>query len=261
MKTKTPSSAAPERLAQTQLAFAAHLRHPEAHPAPEGVEERRLEVYRGLFYRNIHGFISNNFPVLRRLYSPADWDAMVRDFYHRHRSATPLFPEIPREFLKYLQEERAPTPDDPPFLLELAHYEWIELAVSLDEGEIETVPAEAGGDLLTGIPVLSPVSRLLSYRFPVHRIRPDYQPREAPPDPTWLLVYRNRLDQVRFMQLNPVSALLLQTMQENPDQTGLSILEGIAGQLGSSDTRNVIEHGRQLMEDLQQRDVILGTRP
>jgi hypothetical protein len=38
---------------ERQYAFAAHLRDPDNNPAPAGIEDRRLENYRGLFYRNI----------------------------------------------------------------------------------------------------------------------------------------------------------------------------------------------------------------
>ena len=192
MNRKQADSQAPERLRQSLESFAAHLRDPERNTAPDGIEDRRMEVYRGLFFRNIRNFLSGNFPVLRKLHSDEAWDALTRDFYQRHRSSTPLFPEIPREFLKYLQDERESRPDDPPFMLELAHYEWVELALSLDEAKLEEVLADANGDLLTGIPVLSPLAWPLSYRFPVHAIRPDFRPAEPPDHATHLMVYRNR---------------------------------------------------------------------
>mgnify|MGYP006138349625 CR=1 FL=1 len=58
------------------------------------------------------------------------WRALVRDFYREFRAGTPLFPELPREFIQYLQE-RGDGRGDPPWLLELAHYEWVELALSV----------------------------------------------------------------------------------------------------------------------------------
>ena len=42
---------------QRQAAFAAHLRDPEAHPAPPGIEPRRMAVYRELFFNNIAGLL------------------------------------------------------------------------------------------------------------------------------------------------------------------------------------------------------------
>ena len=121
-----------------QYEFAAHIRNPEQHVRPNEVEDRRMAIYRDLFYNNVEGFISNTFPVLRSLTDDEHWHEMVRDFFSRHHCKTPLFLEIPEEFLNYLQEEREPNPDDPAFLIELAHYEWVELALSVDEDEIKT---------------------------------------------------------------------------------------------------------------------------
>ena len=40
-------------LREQQLQFANHLRNPDRFPAPQGIEERRLLVYRDLFFNNI----------------------------------------------------------------------------------------------------------------------------------------------------------------------------------------------------------------
>jgi hypothetical protein len=251
----------PEPLALLQKQFAAHIRSPSDKPAPADVEERRMDVYRKLFFNNLRSLLSWNFPVLRKLHSDEDWSNLVRAFYVEHRARTPLFPELPREFLQYLQDQRQHRPGDPPFLLELAHYEWVEMALSLDERELAEVPADPAGDLLTGVPVLSPLAWPLSYQYPVHRIGPSFQPEEPPAEATHLLVYRRRDDQVKFMQLNPVSALLLQLLQENEEHTGQHLLNGIVQQLAHPKPEVVIEGGTRLLADLLARDVLLGTRP
>ena len=251
----------PESLRQALESFAAHLRAPDQHPAPGGIEDRRMEIYRGLFFRNIRNFLSGNFPVLRKLHDDDAWDSLTRAFYHHHRSTTPLFPEIAREFLKYLQDERAPEPRDPPFMLELAHYEWVELALSLDEQELDAIDANPEGDLLAEQPVLSPLAWPLSYRYPVHQIRPEFQPQDAPGEATHLLVYRNRRDKVNFMQLNAVSLLLMHILKEPGALTGLDVLKRLAGEINHPDPDVVIGGGKQVLADFQTREIILGTRP
>ena len=246
--------------ARIQREFTAHIRDPERAPAPEGVEDRRMKVYRDLFFNNIQSLLAGNFPVLRDLYGEDGWRDLVRDFYANHRCRTPLFPEIAREFLQYLQDERGERPEDPPFLLELAHYEWVELALDLDERGADSLEAEADGDLLDGRPVLSPLVRLLSYRFPVHRIRPDFQPGEPPPQATHLLVYRNRDDEVKFMQLNAVTRSLLERLGRDDSGSGRAILGEIAAETGHPDPQRLIEAGAELLEDLRQRGVVLGAR-
>lgn len=252
---------APEALARLQTSFAAHIRDPQAVAAPEGIEERRMDIYRDLFFKNICNFISGNFPVLKSLYRPEAWTTLCRDFYRDYRCHTPLFPELPREFLKYLQDHRQDQADDPPFMLELAHYEWVELALSLDETETGEINANPNGDLLNGIPVLSPVAWPLSYRYPVHRIRADYQPDTAPDQPTHLLVWRQQDFQIKFMQLNETSLRLLQQMKEEPDRSGLELLTAVAGIINHPKPEVVIEGGKTLLNELREKQVILGTRP
>ncbi|MDJ0654002.1 MAG: putative DNA-binding domain-containing protein [Xanthomonadales bacterium] len=247
-------------LRDLQTRFAAHIRDPDANPAPGDVEDRRMAIYRELFFNNIQGFIAGNFPVLRKLYSRQDWLALVRDFYARHQSHTPMFPELPREFLQFMESERGDHAGDPPFALELAHYEWAELALYMDENDIDDVPADPAGDLLDGRPVASPVAWLLSYQYPVHRIRPDFQPTEAPASPTYLVVYRRRNDRVRFMELNAVSARLLHLIQSEPGLTGRQYLERIAGELGQP-AEQLLDGGSNILDDLARREVLLGTRP
>ena len=148
----------PERLKDLQTAFAAHIRDPERVAAPADIENRRMQIYRELFFNNIQSLLSSNFPVLRALHTDNDWRQLVRDFYSEHRCQTPLFPEIAKEFLRYLQDERCEQENDPGFLLELAHYEWVELALSLDERDPASQAADPEGDLLQGVPVLSPLA-------------------------------------------------------------------------------------------------------
>lgn len=249
-----------DRLRALQRGFAAHIRDPDRQPAPDGIEDRRMQVYRDLFFNNLRSMLAGNFPVLRALHDDAGWDALVRDFYAAHRCHTPLFTEIAREFVRYLQDGREPGPQDPPFLLELAHYEWVELALGLDERELDEVEADPQGDPVAGVPVLSPLAWPLSYRFPVHRIRPDFRPAEAPDEATHLLAWRDRRDEVRFMELNPVARLLLGFLQESPQSTGRELLGRVAEAIRHPEPRRVLDAGADLLRDFLARDVLLGVR-
>jgi len=243
---------------QLQYTFTQHMRDPENAPAPPDIESRRLEIYRGLLYRNIEGFMSNSYPVLRKITSDDRWHAMIRDYFKRHQSHTPYFPKMPREFLDYLEHERN-DPDDPPFLFELAHYEWVETAVALDTREIDFRSVVRDGDMSTGVPVLSPLVQTLTYQYPVHRISPEYQPDAAPEQPTYLVVYRNSDDKVNFIVLNPVSARLLELVQKQQGKTGLELLKSITEELDHPDPETVIQGGLQILNAMREKEVVLGT--
>jgi hypothetical protein len=248
------------RFQQLQYAFAAHLRDPERNPMPEGLENRRVAIYRELFYNNVEGLLSGNFPVLRRITPDARWHALVRGFYAEHQSHTPLFPEIGREFLRYLEERAERGADDPPFMIELAHYEWVETAVAFDEQRIEDLPHDPAGDVVAGRPVLSPLAWPLAYRFPVHRIRPEFQPEQAPDQPTFLIVARNRRDEVAFIESSAATLRLIELVKANPRWSGLEAVNAIAASFAAGDREKVVASACDMLRGLCARDVILGTR-
>jgi hypothetical protein len=253
------------RFQQLQYALTAHIRDPRHAPAPDGIEDRRLQIYRDLLFNNIAGLLGSTFPVLRKLYrtgpgAEQGWRELVRDYFATHRAKTPLFLKVPEEFLDYLRNERPPNDQDPPFLLELAHYEWVELALSVSEARIDDTAVDPDGDLLSGRPVLSPLAWSLAYDYPVHRIKPDFRPQSPGDQPTFLIVYRNRNDEVGIMQINPVTARLIELIgQRNEDASGRSLLERIAGELDHPQPDAVVGGGAEIMASLRERDILLGT--
>lgn len=248
----------PETLRRQQFAFAAHLRDPSAHPAPPGIEDRRLAIYRDLFFNNIEGLLAGNFPVIRKTLDDDAWRTLVRAFYARHRSRTPLFAEVGREFIRFLEVRAEQDAGDPPWLAELAHYEWVELALQISD---EPRPdCDADGDLLDGIPAPSPQAWALAYRWPVPRIGPDYRP-DAPPDaPTLLLVRRDPLGEVRFAEISPLVYRLLQILDAGA-ATGRQALETLAAEAGIADPSGFVEQGAAMLQRMREEGTILGTRP
>jgi hypothetical protein len=252
-------SAAPETTPTQALqrAFAAHLRDPAHAPAPADIEPRRMAVYADLFFNNIESLLSANFPVIRSLYGDADWRAFVRAFYRDHRCHTPLFTDLAREFIRYLETRDAA--GDPPFLAELAHYEWIELALTLDESDLATIAHDPDGDVIDGIPLVSPLARVAAYRFPVHRIQPDFRPAEPPAQPTLILLARDRADAIRFLEIDALTALLFERLQNNTDASGRACLDALLAELGR-DEPAVRESGLSILRRLRERDALIGTR-
>jgi hypothetical protein len=240
-----------------QVAFAAHLRDPTRRKAPRGIEPRRLKIYTELFYNNVQGFLASGFPVIRRITPDARWHAMARDFFARHRSHQPLFHRIAEEFLRYLERERR-VKDAPPFLRELAHYEWVELALTVAQAPA-TARIDADADLLQGRPVLSPLAWPLNYAWPVHRIGPEFRPAAPPPQPTQLVVWRTRDDEVKFMEVNAVTARLLELMKR-ARSSGRKLLERIARELKHPQPEGVVREGAAILAGLRERGIILGTK-
>lgn len=247
------------------------MRDPKHCPAPTGIEDRRMAIYRDLIFNNIEGFLSSGFPIVRELHSDEEWQTLVRDFIIQHQSHTPYFLQISQEFLTYLQNR--PLPEDKPFLVELAHYEWVELALDVSS---ETIPSENKPcDLLEQTPRISPLAWNLSYQFPVHRISREFQPIETPDSPTFLVVYRNRKDEIGFMESNAATSRLLHLLETgesdnantdpnantNTDpnaaaMTGQQVLETLAQEMAAPDTNAIVRFGLDILKKLQSLDIV-----
>ena len=199
-----------------QRDFAAYIRHPQRNPLPAGVDERRMRIYARLFYNNVEGFLADTLRTFRQITNDDCWHALVRDFLHRHRAASPYYLRIPEEFLHYLGDSRRNGPPISPFAVELCHYEWVRAALRSAPDAVDVVFGDAPLDI-DEAPMLSPLAWPLRYDFPVQRIGPNYQPAEPPTEATFLIGCRNRDDEVRFIESNAVTTRLLQLIDEGND--------------------------------------------
>ena len=238
-----------------QRAFAAHLRDPDRLPAPADVEPRRMEIYRSLFFNNVRELLAGTFPVCRAILGDAGWSTLVRRFYAEHKARTPYFLELPREFVEWLPGAGA----EPVFLAELAHYEWVELALSIAEPGETVAGLDPDGDLLDGRPAVSPLAWPLAYRWPVHRLSADFQPSAPPPEPTFVVVYREA-ERVSFLQVDAPTARLLELLESGDAPTGRAALERVAAEMPASteDTGAGRAAGERMLQELRRRGIVLG---
>lgn len=244
---------------QYQLQFTGHIRDPENIARPARVAAKRMRVYREIVYNNLEVSLAGCFPVCKKVFGKRLWHKLVRGFFVHHRSHGPLFRQIPEEFLAFLGQAHliADFPQLPGYLNNLAHYEWIELAVSAAEVDTDWGRINVHGDLLSGKPVLAAAMALLSYDYPVQAISPRFKPGEPLQQAVNLLVFRDAGDQVRFIELNALTARLLSLLQMQ-DLTGRQALEQIAEEIRHPDPDAIMEFGRAVLEDLRQQGVILG---
>jgi hypothetical protein len=243
---------------QQQRQFLHYLRQPRVAQLPAGFAPERLSVYADLLYNKFDESLTACFPVIHRILSPADWRALLLDFIAEHRCLTPYYRQIPDEFVQYLQQERNRT-DNLPFLAELAHFEWIELQLSIAESESITIKPLTREQLLFGTPVFAPVMQLLHYQWPVQDIGPHALPTEPPAMTTHILGFRNSNDQVRFIALSPATAHLIELL--GTGLTGQQALQVMRGELTPAQFTELTWFGLSILIDLHRQGAIIDIRP
>lgn len=235
---------------QYQHAFTAHIRDPQNNPKPENVDEERMAVYQEGVYDNIFESASVCFPVCQATIGKKDWDATIKRFVATHHASSPIFREIPQELLTFLEAD-VKTPN---YIKQLAHYEWVELAV----GALDVAAPSLSEitDLLNESPVLAPAHMLLQYDYPVQKISAQFKPGHT--EATHLLVFRNSAFEVNFVELNPMVYILLDLTKQG--MTGQQSLASLAEQIQHPEPDVIIEFGHGVLKDLVLQEAILGSR-
>lgn len=178
-----------------------------------GVPDRRLSVYRELFFNNVVGFVSSTFPVLNSQYDEQQWLHMLRQFFIQHSAQSPYFVDISNEFLVWFSTSGQALWCGP-YAPELAHYEWLELVVSVAKTAPETAINEPLSLMSPTRLQLSAAAQLVSYQFPVTQISAEFRPQTPLAEPVYLLLYRDLAFDVQFVELNALTMLALQQCQQ-----------------------------------------------
>ncbi|MBL4608655.1 MAG: putative DNA-binding domain-containing protein [Pseudomonadales bacterium] len=240
-------------LAQTQEDFTRFLRNPTEVAIPKGLDPRRMRVYQGLVYENILSLLSGFFPVIDSLFSEEKWRALIAEFIRDFKAETPYFPKLGEEFIYFLSERKT-LEDEPPFLLELAHYESIELALYISK-ENHATPIAEGFIHNAGLS-LSPLATPLSYHYPVHQICANFQPQEPPEKASYLLVFRDNQDEVRFFELPLSSYQLLCQINQNPGLLAKEYLQNLCPE-NHPEPNGFLQQGMALISTFYDKGVLI----
>jgi uncharacterized protein len=237
-----------------QTEFTAHIRNPAVHKKPTGVNAARMAVYRSAVFNNIFESVSVCFPVCQKAIGKRAWRELVKEFVKNYPAQSPIFREIPQQFLQFLNAQKT----QPAFLAQLAHYEWVELVVG--SLKTEELKLSKKPDLLHEKPVLAPAHMLLEYDFAVHKISQRKLPKSNPKlsEKTYFLVFRNAEFAVKFIELNPMTFQLLQLIKEK-NMTGEQALIHLAEAIQHPNPDVVIQFGAEILADLASQQAIIGS--
>ncbi|MGS2721839.1 HvfC family RiPP maturation protein [Paraglaciecola aestuariivivens] len=238
-----------------QHAFMQHLKDPDNQEFTLGVEDRRLKIYRELFFNNVMGFLDSGFPVLKSIYSQDEWLRLGREFFSKHQCRSPFFVDISKEFVEFLSNSYELKAADPVFLAQLAHYEWLELDVSIRQSDQQQRPwqPEQGIEWVQ----FSELASLVSYEYPVHQISQEFQPSQ-PSEPIYLVVYRDAEDAVQFSLLNAVSAFLLNSIIQNGKMNLMQLNDLMAESMPQLSPKQLQDSIKEVLQQLLEQQVLIA---
>lgn len=240
-----------------QQQFTHGIRNPDSADTVDANEARRLGVYQSLFFNNIMNFLQSGFPVIFGILTNAQGIALAREFFARHSCRSPYFAQISQEFVEFLSTSPACLADYPPWLPELAHYEWLELDVSIRRAAFEVEFWE--GNDLPGQCCVSPLATLASYTYPVHLLGPDFRSPEASENRYYYVVYRDREDEVAFTVVNPLTAMLVNMIEQAGEALSLNdIVSGLCGQAPSLSPEQIESGARQTLSDMLKSGILIA---
>ena len=233
-----------------QLAFTAHIRDPNTNKKPARVQDTRMAIYREIVFNNIFSTVSACFPVCKSIMGARAWRKLVHAFFANHQATTPIFREIPQQFLQFIDTKI----DLPLYFQSLAHYEWVELAVT--SLQTDSIKLSIKTDLLNEKPILAPAHMLLSYDYAVQSISKRHLPKSV--EQTYLLVFRSAENMVKFIELNPITFQLLNLIQTN-ELTGKQALTKLAEEIAHPDVGAIIRFGAEILSGLVNLQAIIGS--
>lgn len=239
--------AAPRSLHNFQQEFSTYLRDPKHSPRPHGVPARPARIYEELLFNNICGFVDACFPVAKSLYSDIRWRKFCRSFFRDWQSHTPYFSKIPEQFVNFMQANSAVL-RVPAYLPELLHYEWLELEVETSEDTHSAIDSSRNLSL-------NPSVRFARYQWPVQQISQAFKPRKSVA--TVLLVHRDAHDKVKFLEINEITAQLLDILAAGA-KTGNEAIKHLAKRLGYASPEPLLVHGHALLADLLNQEILQG---
>ena len=203
----------------TQAAFTHWLRKPDSASLPAGVLPERMQTYRELLFNNVISFVDITFPVAKALLPATLWQRLTERFFADHHCQSPFFYDISLHFREFVAALDWPELAEHPWLTELLHYEWMELATDIADVPNPSVApgcmlADASFWQQTDAPIrLAMPAWPLAYQWPVAHWTAETDAADLQPEPQAVVLWRNADDEARSLVIEPLAAWLIERIQ------------------------------------------------
>lgn len=215
----------------------------------------RLLLYRKLVRRTLRSAIRQEVPrTAARL--GAAFDAYAERWFDAELPRSHYLRDVAFEMIAWVLPRWAADPEVPAWLGELAQHELVEFTVATAPAP----PARPDPERLAldrGL-AFHEAARVLRYRHAVHTLSAELAARDEPPArETALFAYRDREGDVRWLELSPLAARLVERALSG--ETLQAALAGACADTGDTLRQPVLEGAAQLLADLAERGALLGS--
>lgn len=238
---------------QYQFALARHLRDPLSVPAPVGVDAKAPATCTQEMVKHLRDVLEPAFPITQALLGEDIWEHSVRLFLKDAPNHTPWASTTQRAFVDHVC--KSPEMQNlPAWLQDLAHFEWLQNAVSTAPVQWPTFNANA--DVMQHAVVLNPTHVEAAYEWPVHSIDTEYKPDDM--QKTYVSMLRDMDDELHVLESSVFRGQLLDLLREG--QTGEQAFIVLAHWLSHPEPDAFVCEGAEVMAQLQREGIVLGAR-
>jgi len=139
-------------------------------------------------------------------------------------------------------------------MLELAHYEWVEMALAIAKEELVINDATLTRESRIQLSLLA---WPLAYQYPVHKISPDFLPTAPPEQPTCLIVYRGADDEVHFIEITPLTYRLLAMIEEHESMVVSDCLQQLIQETQHPNPELMMSAGLRILTELAEKMIVV----
>ena len=238
---------------QFQFALARHLRDPLGIPAPVGIRQVDASICTQEMVKHLRDVLEPAFPVTQALLGEDMWEHAVRLFLKDAPNHTPWASTTQRAFVEHVCE--SPEMQHlPAWLQDLAHFEWLQNAVST--APVQWPRCDAIADVMQHPVVLNPTHVEASYEWPVHSIDTEHKPDDM--QSTYVSMLRDMDDELHVFESSVFRGQLLDLLRDG--QTGEQAFMALARWLSHPEPEAFVREGAELMAQLQREGIVLGAR-
>jgi hypothetical protein len=214
----------------------------------------RLGVYRNLVRHTLRDAVELALPRVVARLGPV-FDEYFDAYLAERGPRTHYLRDVTTELLAFCAPRWADDARVAPWTMDLARHEALQIEVAAQpaaQADAPALPLELGQSVR-----FIEACRLVRYGYAVHRLSEDTSDRSEPlATDTALFVYRSREHEVRYLELTPLAASILERLL-----AGSPLEQAIAGasaEHGAPLAEAVLTGAAKLLSDLAERGVLLG---